>query len=79
MKSRMLRAFINVLKTISEFVGRVVTVAILTVIYLIVAVPTGLVLGLVGKPPMRTKSVGGSTWELREERPSGLEDARHPF
>jgi hypothetical protein len=79
MVGRILRSFVSAWKIVTEFVGRVVTVIILMVIYIIVGVPTGFILRLIGKPPMRTKSGGQSTWQPREERPSGLEDARQPF
>jgi hypothetical protein len=76
---KVLRAFVSGWKTVTEFIGRVVSVILLTVIYIIVGVPTGLVLRLVGKPPMRVKSGGSSTWEPRDKRPPGIEDARQPF
>ena len=77
--TRGLRGLVRAWKTVTEFVGHVVSVIILTVIYIVVGVPTGLVLRLFGKPPMRMKPGGPSTWEPREKRAPGLEDARQPF
>jgi hypothetical protein len=69
----------GVIRTLLHYIGRVVTVILLTVVYVVVFVPLGLVLRLVGRTPLLPREALSSTWKQRAQEEQNLEAARRPY
>lgn len=76
---RLIAAAWSAVKGALHFVGRIVTVILLTVIYLALLTPLGALLVLLRKAPLQTRRHGGSTWSAREGTEPTLQDATRPF
>lgn len=62
-----------------HLVGRIITVVLLTVVYVLVFVPLGLALQLLRRTPLIPKGGDGSSWHLRPQEDLSLEAARRPY
>ncbi len=76
---RVLSAIWGGLLRVLEPIGRVVTVILLTAIYLAIVLPVSLVVRLTGTAPLCLRSGGESTWRAYQADYSRGERAREPF
>lgn len=76
---KVLSAIWGVISRLLHFIGRIITVILLTVVYVVVFVPLGLVLRLFRRTPLALSGAGGSTWKQRPPEDLTLEAARRPF
>ena len=60
-------------------VGRVMTVILLTVMYVVIIVPLGLLLLVFRRPPLYRGQPTDTTWRPVAKGDMTLEDARSPF
>jgi len=77
--AKALSAVWGAVRRLLHLIGRVVTVVLLTVLYVAVFVPLGLVLRLVGRTPLLPREEGGTTWRPRAPEDETLEAARRPY
>ncbi|NOZ01909.1 MAG: hypothetical protein GXP54_08485 [Deltaproteobacteria bacterium] len=67
--------------TAASWIGRIMTVIILTLFFLLVITPVGLVRRLLGRDPLALKKQpdGVSLWSMPDPDPRGPERYRQPF
>lgn len=75
----LLRSLWAALMAVSHFIGRVMTVILLTVIFVVVVVPLGALLWAIGRSPLYAGQPEGTTWRRRPASPSDIEEAAKPF
>lgn len=66
-------------KRVAEKIARVQTLILLTLLYIVVILPFGIVVSLFGDPLRRSPPNGNSFWRSRGTPPSLLDSARRQF
>jgi len=69
----------SALKKVFHTIGRVMTVVVLTLVYIVVFLPLGALLRAFGRAPLQTGQVASSTWHDRPVEHPTLDDAQRPF
>jgi hypothetical protein len=67
------------IQAVLHFIGRIMTVVLLTVIYAVIVVPWGLLLAITGQRPLYKGQPEGSTWRDRPAVDSSLDEAAKPY
>lgn len=67
------------IKAVFHFIGRVVTVVLLTAVYLVLLLPFGFILWLLRMSPLHRGALKGSTWRERPQEDASLETAQRPY
>ena len=74
-----LRAVWAGVQAVLHFIGRIMTVVLLTITYIVVVVPWGAVLALAGRRPLYAGQPQGSTWRDCRVADTSSEEASRPY
>jgi len=74
-----LLALWGVISRLLHFIGRILTILLLTVVYVAAFIPLGLLLQVLHRTPLAPAHLQGSTWHQRPLEDHSLEGARRPY